>query len=452
MTRRTVLALLLFLALACAGCKKAAPPRPAGAPSQPRLFFLGIDGVSWKVLGPMLERGELPAFQRLVEEGTSLPRFDTLQMTHSPVIWTTIATGRRPAEHGIRGFTADLPNGRKVPVTSNLRKKRAIWEVASHKGVSVGVIGWWATWPAEEVRGYVISDHANPAFGDQMVADGHFWTVDREKLAELRRQVYPEEIAPVLNRYWITPESFPWDDFQRRGRFTDKQVAQARAAAWNAPDLYSWLKTFYRVDYPLFRVALDLMRERPVDLQMLYLRGPDPVQHYGWDLVEPEKYARRPSDLERDRTVVEGVYRYVDTFLGEILDALPSDAWLIVASDHGAEPSEHAADPARDARPGEHTVEAKGVLFLRGPGVRRGATLQQATPFDLMPTMAWLLGLPISETLPGHPLFAAFEEDFVQSKTVIKVARYGPRPTGPALPSPEDEEMLKSLRNLGYID
>jgi predicted AlkP superfamily phosphohydrolase/phosphomutase len=444
--------LILLTALGACRNESSTAAAPAIPSAKTRLFFLGVDGATWTVLRPMLERGELPAFQRLIDEGAALPAFDTLQITHSPVIWTTIATGRRPSDHGIRDFTATLPNGRKIPVTSSLRKKRAIWEVASRRGVSVGVVGWWATWPAEEVRGYMVSDHANPAFGDMMQADGHFWTVDRQALAELRRQVYPESIAPVLQRHWMTAETFPWEDFQRRGRFRPEHVRRAQTAAWHEGDLYSWLKTFYRLDYPNFRVAVDLMREHPTELQMLYLRGPDPVQHYGWDRIEPERYARRPPEAETEREVVEGVYRYVDSFLGEILAALPPDAWLIVASDHGAEPSEQASNPHRTTRPGEHGPEAKGVLFLRGPGVRRGATLEKATPYDLMPTMAWLLGLPISERLPGRILTEAFEDDFAAGKQVLRVARYGPRPTQPLLPSPEDEEMLRNLKNLGYID
>jgi hypothetical protein len=441
----------LLSGLILGNCRESSPALSPSRSTKPRLFFLGIDGATWTVLGPMLERGELPAFQRLVEEGATLRRFDTLQITHSPVIWTTVATGRRPAVHGIRDFTAELPNGQKIPVTSNMRKARAIWELASRRGLSSGVIGWWATWPAEEILGYIVSDHANPALGDQMTAEGRFWTADRETIAELRRQVHPEEIAPALARHWITPESFPWDDLQHRGGFTDEQIRLARSAPWSSPDLYSWLKTFYRVDYPLFRVAIELMREHPTDLQMLYLRGPDPIQHYGWDLVQPEAYARQPPHPERDRSVVEGVYRYVDSFLGEILDALPPDAWLIVASDHGAEPSKDAPDPGRTARPGEHSIDAKGVLFLRGPNVRRGVILEKATPFDLMPTMAWLLELPLSSTLPGRILTEAFEEDFARARPVHTVPHYGPRPTGPLLPSPEDEEMLRSLKNLGYI-
>src|SRR5690606_37069441 len=103
-----------------------------------------------------------------------------------------------------------------------------------------------------------------------------------------------------------------------------------------------WLKTFYCVDAPLVRAALDLARERPTDLQMLYLRGADPVQHYGWDLYAPELYARVQEDLETGRGLIEGVYRYLDSFLAEIDASLPEDAWLIVASDHGAEATPYA--------------------------------------------------------------------------------------------------------------
>ena len=440
--------ILLLLALILCACRE---DSPASHRTQPRLFFLGVDGATWTILGPMLERGELPAFQRLVEEGAHLRHLDTLQVTESPVIWTTVATGQRPLYHNIRGFTARLPSGELIPVTSSQRRARAIWELADRRGLSTGVVGWWATWPAEKIKGYVVSDHANPAFGDMMTAERRFWTADRDVISQLQRQVHPEEIAPVLARHWITPDSFPWDDFQKRGGFTDEQVRMAREAPWNERDLYSWLKTFYRLDYPLSRVALDLMEERPVDLQLLYLRGPDPVQHYGWDLVEPGKFARKPLHLERDRGVVEGTYRYVDSILGEILDGLPRDAWLIVASDHGAEAAKSASDPMRAARPGEHSLRAKGVLFLRGPGVRQGAVLERGSVYDLMPTMAWLLGLPVSSQLPGKPLTAAFDGAFVQSKPVQQVASYGVRPKEPLLPSPEDEEMLKSLRNLGYI-
>ena len=61
------------------------------------------------------------------------------------------------------------------------------------------------------------------------------------------------------------------------------------------------------------------MAERPTDLVMLYLHGPDPIQHMGWDLVEPEAYAVPNPNLERDRGLVEGVYRAMDSLLAELV-------------------------------------------------------------------------------------------------------------------------------------
>lgn len=402
-------------------------------------------------MGPMIEHGELPTFRKVMEEGASMPRFETISSTLSPVVWTSVATGRTPEDHGVTSFTTDLPNGQRIPVTSSQRRARAIWEVASRRGISVGVIGWWASWPAEEVDGYDITDHANPAFSDLLIQDKTYWTANRDDLARLKRDFFPLDLEPVLARHWMTREQFPYEDLQRRGGFTRAQIDHLRAAPWNDRAVYPWLKTFYRIDYPLFQVGMDLLKERPTDLWMLYLRGSDAVQHYGWDLVEPERFAKPINDLARDRGLVQGVYRYLDTFLREILAAQPEGSWLIIASDHGAEASPDAQNPAALKRPGEHSTTAKGIFFISGPGVKKGYKLQKGSPYDVMPTMAWLLGLPVSQELAGHPLTEAFEEDFVKSLPLRTVPTYGERKVGPLLASPSDEEMIKSLKNLGYI-
>lgn len=446
MPRRLSVVFASLLALSCQRTPEAPP-----APPKPKVLFLGLDGATWTVMGPMIERGELPTFRKVMEQGASMPRFETISSTLSPVVWTSVATGRTPEDHGVISFTTDLPNGQRIPVTSSQRRARAIWEVASRRGVSVGVTGWWASWPAEEVNGYDITDHANPAFSELLIQDKTYWTASAQDLAQLKRDFYPLDIGPVLARHWMTREQFPFDDLQRRGGFTNTQMDVLRAAPWNDRAVYPWLKTFYRIDYPLFLVGMDLMKERPTDLWMLYLRGSDAVQHYGWDLVEPERFAKPINNVARDRGLVQGVYRYLDTFLAEILKAQPEGSWLIIASDHGAEASPEAQNPATLKRPGEHSTTAKGILFISGPGVKKGYQIQKGSPYDLMPTMAWLLGLPLSQELAGHPLTEAFEEDFVRSLPMQTVPSYGERKVGPLLASPSDEEMIKSLKNLGYI-
>ena len=428
---------------------------PATAASKaPKLLVLGVDGASWKVIGPMLAKGQLPALERFFREGAHSRDLETLESGASPLVWTTIATGRTPADHGIDSFVVDLGNGAFVPVTSSGRKARAIWEIASMHDTSVGVVGYWASWPAERVRGYVVSDHANAAFSEFMAKDGRLWRgPDPARLSELKRDFYPLDIEPTLAKRWVAPESFSYEDMQRRSGYNETQMALLREAGWNVfDDYYSLVKTMYRVDYPLFLVTMDLMVERPTDLVILYLHGPDPVQHMAWDLAEPGAFEVPNPHLERDRGLVEGVYRAVDTMLADLLELVDEETWVVFVSDHGIEAAPAATGNPRRGRPGEHPDSARGVLFLRGPHVRAGYQIPGATPFDLMPTFAWLLGLPISEELPGRILTDAFDPAFVASHPDSRVESYGARPVDEPQASDADRLKLDLLKSLGYIE
>ena len=77
----------------------------------------------------------------------------------SPVVWTTIATGKGPDQHRIGHFVAVNEKGDQLPVTSAMRKVKAVWNILSDAGRRVAVLGWWATWPSEKVNGAMVSDH-----------------------------------------------------------------------------------------------------------------------------------------------------------------------------------------------------------------------------------------------------------------------------------------------------
>ena len=68
-----------------------------------RVILLGIDGLEWEVLSPLVASGRVPNLARFLERGASGEIYTTLP-TYSPILWATIATGKTRNEHGIRGF------------------------------------------------------------------------------------------------------------------------------------------------------------------------------------------------------------------------------------------------------------------------------------------------------------------------------------------------------------
>src|SRR5947207_3051667 len=76
----------------------------------------------------------------------------------SPILWTSAATGTPPDLHRVLDFQeVDPKTGGKVPISGNSRAVPAVWNLVSSAGRTVGVVGWWATHPAEEVNGFFVS-------------------------------------------------------------------------------------------------------------------------------------------------------------------------------------------------------------------------------------------------------------------------------------------------------
>ena len=67
-----------------------------GDPAKAKVVLFGIDGATWIVLNPLLEKGLLPNFERLIERSSyGILKTD---VAFSPVTWTSIATGKRKAK------------------------------------------------------------------------------------------------------------------------------------------------------------------------------------------------------------------------------------------------------------------------------------------------------------------------------------------------------------------
>src|ERR1051325_11421415 len=92
-----------------------------------RVLLVGWDAADWQAIHPLLDQGLLPNLQRLIEGGV-IANLASLSPMLSPVLWTSIATGKRAYAHSVRWFIEPLPDRSGVrPVGSRSRRCKALW-------------------------------------------------------------------------------------------------------------------------------------------------------------------------------------------------------------------------------------------------------------------------------------------------------------------------------------
>ncbi|MCU0231255.1 MAG: alkaline phosphatase family protein, partial [Acidobacteria bacterium] len=95
--------------------------RRAAVPPVARVLYLGLDGMDWEILGPLIARGETPHLGRLAREGVRAELL-AYEPIVSPLLWTTAVTGRTPDEHGVADFVVESAAGKAIPIPSGFRK------------------------------------------------------------------------------------------------------------------------------------------------------------------------------------------------------------------------------------------------------------------------------------------------------------------------------------------
>ncbi len=76
-------------------------------------MIFGIDGADWKVIEPLVARGRLPHFRRLIEEGAT-GTLQSMEPSASPSLWTTIATGFLKRGVAVLACVSNEDEGRAV--------------------------------------------------------------------------------------------------------------------------------------------------------------------------------------------------------------------------------------------------------------------------------------------------------------------------------------------------
>ena len=391
LTLAAALALLAALALPL----QAQPKAAAGSKVRPKVILVGWDGADWTLLDRLMKEGRLPNLSAIVAKGRSW-ELESFQPMASPLVWNTIVTGRTPVDHGVADFQELDPKTRtRLPISGRSRRVPAIWNVASAKGLKVGVVGFWATWPAEKVNGFFVSDRAAPVL------------FDPKDLSLSQGLTWPEGLSDgvriVLKREWDPP----YEEVGKALRVSRKEFDAAVAAGRDLNDPITGYRKILAVTRVHAKIALDLYeRERP-DLTMVYFQGTDEIGHVAGRFVAPRLPTVTDEEFRKYRDAVDAIYVESDRILGQLRAKAGRDgATLLVVSDHGFK---WGADrPAYYSGVQFDTAflwhEMRGMLAAEGPAVVPARERGKASVFDLAPTLCRLLGLPTDPKFEGKPV------------------------------------------------
>lgn len=169
------------------------------------LLILGWDGAEWSAINRLCDQGYMPHFKSFKERG--LPaHIASLQPMISPLLWTSVVTGKRAHVHGILGFVENSLEGPQA-ISSYQRKCPALWNILSEAGLLCQVLNWWPSNPAEEILGDFIS---NLAFAEGDLA-GQCWPPEWHsdwKLASVTVLVAMGDVSCFLARYLGTRSDY----------------------------------------------------------------------------------------------------------------------------------------------------------------------------------------------------------------------------------------------------
>lgn len=101
---------------------------------------------------------------------------------------------------------------------------------------------------------------------------------------------------------------------------------------------------------------------------------------------------------------------------------------------------------------GTHSVETEGIFIAAGPDIDPSFRVDAVHSLDITPTLLYSLGLPVAQDFDGRPRVRLFRSEFRQANPLKTIPSWGEAEDGTATASEIDEELIKELRALGYID
>lgn len=298
-----------------------------------RVLVIGLDGVTFDIVDPLVAAGRLPTFARLMRDGVRAPLGSTIPPVSAPA-WVTFLTGKHPGKHGVFNF-------------QNLDATR-------YAGFSETLVN------SSFFRGTTLLDHVG-------------------RTSKQRTVAYR---VPMTFPPWEVPNGVivsgpPVPDRRRayaRPRAIEAEIGDMASLSTEEINRAKESRDVAAVDEGN-RFELDLLErvtrrflDDGSELTIVFTGIADTLHHYFWAFHDPAFPTHEPEAPEALRSIITRGYEAIDATLGRMLAGVDESVAVMVVSDHGGGPQ-----PVRQIN-FNVVLREMGLLVPAGSGRARVAT------------------------------------------------------------------------------
>lgn len=262
-----------------------------------KILVYGLDGASFSLINKFVNKGVLPNFKKVIEQGI----FQKLKSTippHTAPGWVSAFTGVGPGKHGVyQFFETQAKNYMGRFMGRDDFGVLPVWDILNQCDLKTGMINIPMTYPPKKVNGFIVG-----------------WPI-----SNTIRYAYPNEILYEISR--------------------------------QGGHVASDINCMYNGNLDYIYKALDITQKRLKTLEYVMnhyewdflvsvFTEIDRVSHFYWHYMDNTSREYIETEDDNLKTAIEQIYFETDKVLGRILELLPEDALLMILSDHGFDKGE----------------------------------------------------------------------------------------------------------------
>lgn len=260
---------------------------------KPKVLVIGLDSMPPEEIFEK-RKNDLPNLKKLFENGC----YGVLESCHPPITvpaWMVMMSSRSPGQIGVYGFRhrKGFSHNEAWFTTANAIKETRVWDILEKQDKKSCLIGVPPTYPPFKINGNLVSCFITPQ--------------------NSKNFTYPSELAKEIED--VTDGNYMFD------------------VRFRNPDRDQILSNLYKMTENRFKVIKHMMTTKEWDFLMFVEIGVDRLHHMFWKYYDTEH--PRYEANSKYANAIPDYYKFIDEKIGELLELIDDDTYVLVVSDHG---------------------------------------------------------------------------------------------------------------------